>query len=47
MFLHALMYIGIILSRNLDMTIVFMGFFGFFSLGRASVGYLYMQELTP
>ncbi|CDW83769.1 solute carrier family member 5 [Stylonychia lemnae] len=47
MLFHGLMYLGVILSHNLNLTIVFMGFFGFCSLGRASVGYLYMQELTP
>ncbi|CDW90392.1 UNKNOWN [Stylonychia lemnae] len=47
MLLHAIMYLGMIISRNLNLTIVLMGFFGFFSLGRTSVGYLYMQELTP
>ena len=44
---HCAIYLGLILSRNLNLTITLMYFFGFFSLGRASVGYLYMQELTP
>ncbi|CDW73598.1 solute carrier family member 5 [Stylonychia lemnae] len=47
MLFHGLVYLGLILSHNLNLTIVLMGFFGFCSLGRASVGYLYMQELTP
>lgn len=40
-------YLGVILSRNLDLTIAFMFFLGFFSVGRATIGYLYMQEMTP
>jgi MFS family permease len=39
---HLLTYGALILSRNLYLTIVLMYIFGFFSLGRASVGYLYM-----
>jgi MFS family permease len=44
---HFVVYGIIILSRNLTLTIVMMFFFGFFSLGRASIGYIYMQELLP
>ena len=40
-------YFLILLSKNLNLTITIMFFFGFFSLGRSTVGYLYMQELTP
>ena len=44
---HLIAYGVILLSRNLTLTIVMMFFFGFFSLGRASIGYIYMQELLP
>jgi MFS family permease len=44
---HLIVYGVIILSRNLTLTIVMMFFFGFFGLGRASIGYIYMQELLP
>lgn len=40
-------YLGLILSTSINVTIALMCFLGFFSVGRASVGYLYMQELTP
>ena len=41
------MYLAVLLSRNIDLMIAFMSIMGFFSVGRASVGYLYMQELIP
>jgi MFS family permease len=44
---HLLIFLGMLISRSLDLTIGLMVLFGFFSLGRASVGYIYMQELTP
>eukprot|EP00347_Sterkiella_histriomuscorum_P016560 403352729 len=47
MFGLATSYMAIILSRKIELTIALMYILGFFSVGRASVGYLYMQELTP
>ena len=44
---HLLVYLAMLFSKSLTFTIVMMLFFGFFSLGRASVGYIYMQELMP
>ena len=44
---HLLAYLAMLFSRSLDFTIGLMIIFGFFSLGRASVGYIYMQELMP
>lgn len=42
-----LSYLGVIVSKNLDLTIAFMFFNGFFGLGKASIGYLYMLEMSP
>lgn len=39
---HLLVYGVFLFSKSLTLTIVMMVFFGFFSLGRASVGYIYM-----
>eukprot|EP00347_Sterkiella_histriomuscorum_P017063 403350803 len=47
MFGCATTYMVIIFSRKIELTIALMFILGFFSVGRASVGYLYMQELTP
>ena len=47
MFGHLAFYIAIVCSKSLTLTIILFYFFGFCSVGRASVGYLYMQELTP
>lgn len=44
---HLLVYMVFLFSRSLDLTIAMMLLFGFFSLGRASVGYIYMQDLIP
>lgn len=44
---HGVFYIGIILSRNIKLTTAFMFFLGTASVGRATVGYLYMMEFTP
>jgi len=44
---HFCFWVVIICSRNLNLTITIMFFFGFCSLGRSSVGYLYMMELIP
>jgi MFS family permease len=44
---HLVAYGAILLSRNMTFSIVMMFFFGFFSLGRASIGYIYMQEFLP
>jgi MFS family permease len=42
-----LAYLGLIISRNIDVNIVLIFLMGLFSVGRASVGYLYLQELIP
>lgn len=44
---HLILYIGVIFSRNVTFTIVIMFLNGVCASGRASVGYLYMIELTP
>ncbi|TNV80292.1 hypothetical protein FGO68_gene6246 [Halteria grandinella] len=44
---HLLAYFVMLVSQSLDLTLAMMLLFGFFSLGRASIGYIYMQELTP
>ena len=42
-----LAYLGLIVSRNIDVNIVLIFLMGLFSVGRASVGYLYLQEMIP
>jgi MFS family permease len=44
---HLLAYLVMLFSTSLNLNIGMMLLFGFFSLGRASVGYIYMQELMP
>jgi hypothetical protein len=44
---HAIFFFAIVLSRNRILTTVLMFFLGVMSVGRASVGYLYMIELSP
>ena len=44
---HLLVYLVFLISRSLTLNIAMMVLFGFFSLGRASVGYIYMQEMMP
>ena len=44
---HGLFYLLIILSKDLTLTTCLMFFFGMASVGRATVGYLYMAELVP
>ncbi len=44
---HLITYFIMLVSKSLDLTLVMMLMFGFFSLGRASIGYIYMQEFTP
>ncbi|CDW90620.1 solute carrier family member 5 [Stylonychia lemnae] len=39
--------ISICMSRKLNLTLVLICGFGFASLGRAAIGFLYMQEMTP
>ena len=40
-------YLALLISRDLTATIVIMFFFGYFSVGRTIVGYIYMQEFIP
>ena len=47
MLCHGLIYFGIVMSRSLKLTTALMFFLGMAGAGRASVGYLYMLELTP
>ena len=42
MLLHALIYLAIILSKDLTLTIVLMFFLGTMTVGRASISYLYL-----
>ena len=44
---HGTFYLLIILSKDLTLTTCLMFFFGMASVGRATVGYLYMAELVP
>ncbi len=44
---HLIFYGGIILSRNIKLTTALQFFLGTMSVGRASIGYLYMLELIP
>ncbi len=44
---HFIFYGAIIASRNLLLTTILMFLLGIFSVGRASIGYLYMLELSP
>jgi MFS family permease len=44
---HLLAYLGLLISKDLTATIVIMFFFGYFSVGRTIVGYIYMQEFIP
>ena len=44
---HLLIYISIMLSNSLNLTLVLMFALGIFSCGRAAVGFLYMSELLP
>jgi MFS family permease len=44
---HLVFYGGEILSRNLKLTTGLQFFLGTMSVGRASIGYLYMLELIP
>jgi MFS family permease len=44
---HLITYFVMIVSTSLNLTLAMMLIFGFFSLGRASIGYIYMMELTP
>ena len=47
MIAHGIFYAGIILSGSRVLTTVFMFFLGMASVGRATVGYLYVMELVP
>ena len=42
-----LLYLATLFSRNLVLTIVIMFFFGGVSVGRASIGFLYLMEFIP
>ena len=42
---HAIFFLGILLSKNLTLTITFQFFLGIFAVGRASISFLYLQEL--
>ncbi len=44
---HFIFYSGVVASRSLLFTTIFMFFLGIFTCGRAAVGYLYLVELTP
>lgn len=44
---HFLVYSGIILSHNFTLTIVLMFLLGMASVGRATIGYLYLIDMTP
>lgn len=44
---HGTLFGAIVLSRSRILTTVLMFLLGMFSVGRASVGYLYMLELSP
>ena len=44
---HLTLYMAIIFSRDVNLTIVLMFICGSFSCGRAAVGFLYLIELTP
>ena len=47
MAIHLFVYLAILLSRNMIFTLFLMVLFGCCGVGRASVGYMYLQELTP
>ncbi len=42
-----IVWLGLLLSRNLNFTTVLLFFFGFVSVGRCAVGFIYLIELTP
>lgn len=41
------LYIAIVASKNIDLTIVLFGFLGICSVGRETICYLFLMELTP
>jgi len=47
MLIQTLSYVGLYFSTNIYVTYVFMFFFGTASVGRCSVGYLYLMEILP
>jgi MFS family permease len=47
MALHLIVYFVFLVSTSLTLNIVMMLLFGALSVGRASIGYIYMQEFTP
>ena len=42
---HAVFYLGVLLSKNLTLTIAFQFCLGIFAVGRAAISFLYLQEL--
>ena len=47
MALHLIVYFVFLVSTSLTLNIVMILLFGALSVGRASIGYIYMQEFTP
>ena len=47
MLIQTLSFLGLYFSRNIYVTYVFMFFLGTASVGRCSVGYLYLMEILP
>lgn len=47
MLIQTLSFFGLYFSRNIYVTYVFMFFLGTASVGRCSVGYLYLMEILP
>ncbi|CDW89439.1 solute carrier family member 5 [Stylonychia lemnae] len=45
--LQTFFYAGICISKSLNVTLLLICGFGFASIGRASIGYIYMLEMTP
>ena len=45
--IYLIVYLAVLLSRNMIFTIFLMALLGCCGVGRANVGYIYLQEMTP